>query len=306
VPEDVAAGYTLRTFLEHFRAGVARTFIYELVDEGSSQTDPEKSFGLLRSDLSEKPAATALRRLLGVVGRPQPVGDDARWLDITVGPGVEQLLLQRGPDEYQLILWQAASTWDISARTRTPVAARPVAVTLPADAMRVARPVQSADEERVPLVGGHGVVDVGADPVVLSFRVRTPVLAPVTGDATVPPPPGAGPRPQPWPEDTTPARAPAVSAATAASRRPVSLRVRFCSRGAVRAAVGVRRGARGFRRLGAARAVRRSRCRVTVRIADLAAVQRRARGRRLVVRLADSASGRRAVRRLTSRSNRRG
>jgi hypothetical protein len=170
VPEDVAAGYTLRTFIEHFLQGVPRTYAYELIDEGTSSTDPEKSFGLLRADLSEKPAFTALKRLLAVLGRPQPIGAAKRALDVTIGTGVDKLLLQRAPGDYQLILWQPASTWNTTTRTRTPVPAKTISLALPTKEIRVARPVQTGTQTTVKLAHGRGSVDVGADPVVLSFR----------------------------------------------------------------------------------------------------------------------------------------
>ena len=47
--------------IEHFRAGIPRTYAYELIDEkpDAALTDPEQHFGLLRNDFSEKPAFTA-------------------------------------------------------------------------------------------------------------------------------------------------------------------------------------------------------------------------------------------------------
>ena len=50
----VAAIYLLRTFLEHFRSGIPRTYAYELVDEKPERAgrDPEQHFGLLRSDFT--------------------------------------------------------------------------------------------------------------------------------------------------------------------------------------------------------------------------------------------------------------
>ena len=66
VSERVAAVYLLRTFLEHFRSGIPRTYAYELLDEKPERAgrDPEQHFGLLRNDFSRKPAFTALQNLL--------------------------------------------------------------------------------------------------------------------------------------------------------------------------------------------------------------------------------------------------
>src|SRR5215213_7105608 len=66
VSERTAAIYLLRTFLEQFRAGIGRTFAYELIDEKPERAgrDSEQHFGLLRNDFSRKPAFNALRNLL--------------------------------------------------------------------------------------------------------------------------------------------------------------------------------------------------------------------------------------------------
>ena len=70
VSESAAAVYHLRTFLEHYRNGIERTYAYELVDEKPEPglRDPEQHFGLLRHDMSRKPAFTALKNLLTAVG----------------------------------------------------------------------------------------------------------------------------------------------------------------------------------------------------------------------------------------------
>ncbi|MDQ5807701.1 MAG: hypothetical protein M3320_03400, partial [Actinomycetota bacterium] len=134
VPEDVAAAYTLRTLLEHFRFGVPRTYLYELVDQkpDPAGTDPEQHFGLLRNDLSEKPAFSALRNLLAVLGRPAAPGE-LEPVDITLDgdlDGLAALLLQEPGGRYRLVVWNTASLWDTQQRVRTPVPARAVGITI--------------------------------------------------------------------------------------------------------------------------------------------------------------------------------
>ena len=148
-PEDVAASYLLRTYLEHFRAGIRRTYAYELIDERSDPglVDPEQHFGLLRNDLSEKPAFVALKNMIADIGR---LGDvTARPLDYTLGgdtTGVRQLLLQKTDSTYTLALWQSASQWDTTTRQKIDVADRDVDLTLPAEAsVSVVRPTRSSD-----------------------------------------------------------------------------------------------------------------------------------------------------------------
>ena len=73
VSEQAGAVYLLRTFLEHFISGVRRTYAYELLDESAEPAlrKSEQHFGLLRHDFSPKPAYTALRNLLALMGPDQ-------------------------------------------------------------------------------------------------------------------------------------------------------------------------------------------------------------------------------------------
>ena len=62
--EQVVARYLPRLFLTHFNAGLDRTFLYELVDQGGEQ------FGLLNGDGSPKPAYRSLRNFIDLFDDP--------------------------------------------------------------------------------------------------------------------------------------------------------------------------------------------------------------------------------------------
>lgn len=72
VSEAAQAKYVPRLYLEYFRRGIARCCHYELLDEGTTPTDNEQCRGLLRNDLTLKPAYTALKNLLGLLADPGP------------------------------------------------------------------------------------------------------------------------------------------------------------------------------------------------------------------------------------------
>jgi hypothetical protein len=212
VSEAVGASYLLRTYLEHFRAGVRRTYAYELIDEkpDAGLLDPEQHFGLLRNDYSEKPAFVALKNLLQLVGRPAPVpSPEPLALDLRGDTaGLQQLLLQRAAGAYTLILWRAESEWDRLARTPLTARSAPVAVGLPAGATAsAARPTLSAA-----LAPVSDSVTVGADPVVMQIVVPSP----------------AAPAPAPTPTPTlAPRPSPDVSCRGLAGGRPrLSARIR--------------------------------------------------------------------------------
>jgi hypothetical protein len=196
VSEQVAASYLLRTYLEHFRAGIRRTFVYELIDEKpeAGLRDPEQHFGILRNDYSEKPAFTALQGMLRILGRPAPVAPTT--LDVGLGgdlTGVQSMLLRKAEGRFTLALWQSASEWD--TRTRRPLAVpeRQVTLALPADAdVALGRPARSG-AALTPAGRTRTVsLSVPADPLLveIDFGASAPAVEP--------------PAPAPAPEEPAP------------------------------------------------------------------------------------------------------
>jgi hypothetical protein len=133
--ENAQAKYTLRSFLELWNAGVVRSFAYELIDEGLDPSDMEHNFGLVRNDGSRKPAFTALRNLIALLGdsaagafTPQPLlarisGDTS---------GVRTLVVEKRNGRRYLLLWQNAASFDKVRRADIAVPLRMVAVEFPA------------------------------------------------------------------------------------------------------------------------------------------------------------------------------
>lgn len=133
--------YVPRLFLEHAKARIKRTFLYELVDEqpDPALADVELNFGLFESDWSYKPSATALRNTIALLDSSRrsarrrlryslsntgdPDGD---------GPGgaVRDMLLQKADGSYWLALWQDSTAWDVHSRTDIRNAGTAVRVTL--------------------------------------------------------------------------------------------------------------------------------------------------------------------------------
>jgi hypothetical protein len=68
VAENASAVYIPRLLLDYYARGVKRTFLYELIDQGTGTRNKEGRFGLLSHDLSEKPAFRAMQRLIGLLG----------------------------------------------------------------------------------------------------------------------------------------------------------------------------------------------------------------------------------------------
>jgi hypothetical protein len=181
VPEDVAASYLLRLYLEHFRGGVTRTYIYELIDHKPDPAllEPEHHFGLLRNNFSEKPAFTAIQRLLRLVGRPAQTTPST--LDLRIEgetTDVQSLLLKKDARHYTLALWQYRKEWDPQYRRRVTVPPRQVQLVLPdAAEVTVSRPAR-ADDPILRTRGREVSISAPADPLLVDLEFPEDEKAP--------------------------------------------------------------------------------------------------------------------------------
>jgi hypothetical protein len=150
--------YTPRSVLEAFRAGIERTFLFQLADAWTPAqqaqygfSEQHNSFGLLRSDQSPKPGFTALANLMRVVDSGSaPVAEPGGLhLAIQNAPAdLRQLLLRSADGSYALVLWRTVSVWDRDALRDLHPAAHGLAVSL-GQSIALARqfnPVDSASE----------------------------------------------------------------------------------------------------------------------------------------------------------------
>jgi hypothetical protein len=177
-PESLEAGLILRTYLEYFTLGVQRTFVYELADE---VPDPkfrhrEDHFGLLNSNLSPKPAFTALRNLVALLKDPGPSFRTPRYVVRVSGDttGVRTLKLAKRNGSIALVLWRRVLVWNTATLRAAPVSPRSLRIELPGTAATVrvfapthgSRPVQSRRNVRSLQIG------LGRDPEVVMIRPR--------------------------------------------------------------------------------------------------------------------------------------
>lgn len=149
VSEAAQAKYTLREFLELYNAGVQRTFVYELIDEGTAPAEMEFHFGLLRNDGSPKPSFTALRNLIGMLGDRSAPTFTTHALRLSLSgdtAGVHRLLVEKGDGRRYLLLWQNTRSYDEVTRTDLAAALRSVVVDFPTamSTVTVFQPLTSA------------------------------------------------------------------------------------------------------------------------------------------------------------------
>jgi hypothetical protein len=123
VSEQAAAKYVPRLFLEDFARGIPRTYLYEFMDEApnTALSDNQLHWGLIRADGSEKPAFNAVKRLIAeLMDNVEPAGP--RQLDWSLGPAgasIHHLLLQKSNGEFDLVLWQEISSYNVKTQTET-------------------------------------------------------------------------------------------------------------------------------------------------------------------------------------------
>ena len=139
---------------EFFWRGVARTYLYELADQGTDKAQREQNFGLLRHDMSEKPAYVALRNLLQLLKEPKnpkaaPLTPVPLDYTLALAPDVHAqplgtTVLEKRDGTYILLLWQQVSVYDAATKTRiqTPPVELTCELTQPFD-VRVYLPTHS-------------------------------------------------------------------------------------------------------------------------------------------------------------------
>jgi hypothetical protein len=189
VSEAAMATYVPRLFLEYFRWGIVRTFSYELLDEFPDPGDREANFGLLRNDLSPKPAFDALRNTIEILADPGSAFAPGA-LDYTLSEGgvplsgpegnLHRVLLQKRDGSFYLALWRLSSVWDPAAQAPLPAIAEPLEVSVAPGLVEAAEYLPSSSPQPHPLAIEPGqplTVDVG--PAVTILRL-VPGIPPVS------------------------------------------------------------------------------------------------------------------------------
>lgn len=132
VDEATQAKFTLAMVLRAQLKGAAQVAIYELADQ---KPDPglaniQQHYGLFRVDWTPKPAATALRNMLGVIGAGKgAVSEGTLAYTVTGMPAnSQQLLFQDGDGAFVIALWPEPDIWDQVARKTIPAPASDVTV----------------------------------------------------------------------------------------------------------------------------------------------------------------------------------
>ena len=113
VPEHISARYIPRLHAEFFNRGIERTYLYELADQGPDTTAREQNFGLLRFDMTEKPAYTAMKRTIDLLEDPASSFTPASLSYTLSAPSsVHRTLLQKSDGRFYMLLWNEVLSYD--------------------------------------------------------------------------------------------------------------------------------------------------------------------------------------------------
>jgi hypothetical protein len=127
ITPEVSARYVTRAALEMFNAGIAKSYIYELLDD---QAQP--GYGLIDASLKPKPALRSLTALLEILSDPGPKFTPAS-LDyaLTDADGaVHHTLLQKRDGTFYLALWEEVESYDETKNVYVPVKHQSVHIAL--------------------------------------------------------------------------------------------------------------------------------------------------------------------------------
>ena len=139
VSETIQANYLLDLVLDEAAAGVSRTYLYDLVDDGPDpqQVNQEDHFGLFHNDGSPKLAATAFHNLTTLLtdtktsSRSFPKSDFLfSALGVLYNYTGNTMLFQKGDGTNIVAVWNEEQLWNPDTQTATPVQHFPVAVDL--------------------------------------------------------------------------------------------------------------------------------------------------------------------------------
>jgi hypothetical protein len=122
--ESAVSAYLPQALLEAARRGVARTYIYELIDLRSDPRlrDDQSHFGLYRADGTLKPAGASLAALLNTLRDPGPPATP-RYVRLAIEGADNSVVVQpyvRSDDSIDVVLWRRQKIWDPTRRLEMP------------------------------------------------------------------------------------------------------------------------------------------------------------------------------------------
>ncbi len=132
-PEGVEGKYLPRMYLFHWNKGVIRTFSYEFYDQNTGEANPERNFGMIRTDGGEKPGYIALKNMITVLNDKGTAFSPGK-LNYTLSgstANVHSTLLQKRDGKFYLALWLGVQEYNPDTQVENPAGNQTVTVTVP-------------------------------------------------------------------------------------------------------------------------------------------------------------------------------
>lgn len=172
ISEQAAGKYIPRLLFENFNRQIQRSYLYELIDQGSDPSDDQGRYGLLKNDGSPKPAFTTIKNTISLLFDSGNPNFQPHSLDYTLSgdkEGVHTTLLQKTNGDFFLILWQDAVSWDNVNKKDIAVTSKNIKVrlALSANKLEVYDPSKSASATKTVSASPEITLPIPDHPVIL-------------------------------------------------------------------------------------------------------------------------------------------
>lgn len=168
VPPATQAHYLVRTLLHDWNAGVVRTYLYELADEGAP---PFSHYGIVDASGNPKPAYALLKSFLTHLADPGGAFTTTPLnYTLTAPATVEHSLLERRNGTYSLVLWVEGSEWDPTTSTPIALASQTATLTFARSPTSLtATAFDDAGNATTAAVSANGTVTVTGSPTIVDI-----------------------------------------------------------------------------------------------------------------------------------------
>lgn len=115
VSERAQAAYMPKMLLTNFAAGIERSYMYELIDEGYlAPPTTEDYYGLIRMDFSPKPVYHRLKTMNRLLSDSGTLASPGSLTHSVSTPAMQHLLLQKSDGSFWLALWKDERLYETS------------------------------------------------------------------------------------------------------------------------------------------------------------------------------------------------
>jgi hypothetical protein len=130
--------YISRVLFMDSLAGIQRTYLYELHDDGKDASNPQDGYGLFTYDGTPKPSFHAVRTIIGLLSDRGAAFTPAPLAFGVAGAGtIRHELFQKRNGTYILAIWNEVSSWNPSTGNDIPVSPSQVVLTFAAAPSKV-------------------------------------------------------------------------------------------------------------------------------------------------------------------------